>query len=424
VKEGVRLFESAERFCIPALIDFCTEYFFQHLEVDVCCELLNVAKWFNAASLHEACIKFVEDHFPLVAKSEGFLRLDANLLIEILRSDNLLVTKEEQVYKAVMSWAQADPSSRLECLTNLLVYVRYPLMDRKFIESRVLGEDAKLFESYSSLVLKNTIAQALETAGSKEIQPLQQQQSQQQHVALLPQHNHELEQQPQQQQQDAIRKSSSADRMEVEKQPQLAVAQDDSTNDYGIRPRKGHNYTELLYSIAGDQNGVFNWIATKGKTQRWVNPHKCGLVKAWCSSPSSRYTKPEALVGNTFLTTSYTLGKPPYWAVDLGAVHSLICNHYCLHTDGGDAYVRNWSLQGSNDSKLWTDLRVHTSDDTLSVQGQFAAWPVHTKSASSSFRYFRVLMTGKNSLGAENMLSLCGLELYGYLLVVTPKKDT
>lgn len=42
---------------------------------------------------------------------------------------------------------------------------------------------------------------------------------------------------------------------------------------------QGARFTELLFSHVGDENGAFYWIATQGKTKRWANPHKVGLVK-------------------------------------------------------------------------------------------------------------------------------------------------
>src|SRR5690554_4971146 len=87
--------------------------------------------------------------------------------------------------------------------------------------------------------------------------------------------------------------------------------------DWSIRPRKGSNYKDLLFAFPGDCNGVFYWIATDGLTTRWVNPHKVSKLTVSSSSPVSRYSKPEALVGRSFLTTSYINGSPAWWKVDL-----------------------------------------------------------------------------------------------------------
>lgn len=108
---------------------------------------------------------------------------------------------------------------------------------------------------------------------------------------------------------------------------------------------QGHRAKELLFTECGDTNGVFYWLGTNGKTTRWTNPHRMGLVKVTCSSPVSRYTKLETLVGRTFVTTSMASGKPAWWAVELTA-HTLVCNHYSLHMDGSAGLFRNWVLQG------------------------------------------------------------------------------
>lgn len=105
---------------------------------------------------------------------------------------------------------------------------------------------------------------------------------------------------------------------------------------------------ELPFGYAGDTNGIFYWIGTNGRIARYVNPFRAGLIKITCSSVPTRYTKPEALVGRAFVTSNFTVGKPPWWSVDLGEGHLLCCNHYSFQSDGSSNYPRHWVLQGNS----------------------------------------------------------------------------
>ena len=77
------------------------------------------------------------------------------------------------------------------------------------------------------------------------------------------------------------------------------IVTEDGNNDQLIRRRKGHNFVELIFSTCGDENGVFyhignnyrhraitKLVGTNGKTQRWTNPHRSGLVKGNLSKTS------------------------------------------------------------------------------------------------------------------------------------------
>ena len=53
---------------------------------------------FMCASLVEACSKHIQKYFVDVARSEEFLSLDLNDVVEILSNDELHVSSEEQVH--------------------------------------------------------------------------------------------------------------------------------------------------------------------------------------------------------------------------------------------------------------------------------------------------------------------------------------
>jgi len=184
--------------------------------------------------------------------------------------------------------------------------------------------------------------------------------------------------------------------------------------------RKTSNTKELTYHQNGDQNGVFYWIGTNGKTELWQNPHKSGRMKVSCSSPEMAFTRAYTLVNRSFCSTSFTSGtplKPAYWAVDLGPNRNLICTYYTIQKDSSDYCVTDWNLEGSIDSKEWIILRHHADDgESMSCPGKQTSWSINSQ---QRFRYFRVIVAA-SSAKVNNKLALTGLELYGYLSESTP----
>ena len=63
--------------------------------------------------------EFSKNNFQEVMKQEEFLQLPQAQLIDIISSDVLDVSSEEQVYEAVMSWIKHDKDERRCHLLNI-----------------------------------------------------------------------------------------------------------------------------------------------------------------------------------------------------------------------------------------------------------------------------------------------------------------
>jgi hypothetical protein len=113
---------------------------------------------------------------------------------------------------------------------------------------------------------------------------------------------------------------------------------------------------------------------------------------------------------------NFTQGNPGQWAaVDLGASHRLVLDHYALRADRQNRYLRSWILEGSNDAHTWQPLREHKNDRSLAGKMAVAAWALDGAAVGGrSFRHFRVRQTGKNANGSDR-LCCAGIELYGRL---------
>ena len=81
--------------------------------------------------------KYMQRNFVEVVESDEFLLLPLNELNQIISHDELNVRCEEEVYKAVMNWIRYNVDERKEYLSQLLQHVRFPLMDIKYLITKV-----------------------------------------------------------------------------------------------------------------------------------------------------------------------------------------------------------------------------------------------------------------------------------------------
>lgn len=171
----------------------------------------------------------------------------------------------------------------------------------------------------------------------------------------------------------------------------------------------------LTYASDGDTNGVCYWIGTNYGVESWSNPHTAGQVICSKSSESNPDLNNVASLVDRVANSTGTDDLPNSWMqIDLGITNKLIVSYYSLRgrTDVyNDNHLRNWKLQGSNDTTTWVDINTQI-DNTIINGGNWVSIP--TANETVGYRYLRILQTGLSSSNA-NYLSLGEFEFYGTL---------
>ncbi|EKX55149.1 hypothetical protein GUITHDRAFT_51957, partial [Guillardia theta CCMP2712] len=100
--------------------------------------------------------------------------------------------------------------------------------------------------------------------------------------------------------------------------------------------------------------------------------------------------------------------------IDFGTAISVSPTHYSLRHGRIDRedMLRSWNLEGSLDMSCWHILSQHVNDETLRRPMQLETFDVKLPQLGNTYRYLRLVMTGKNSSG-NHSLSVSGLEVYG-----------
>jgi len=131
---------------------------------------------------------------------------------------------------------------------------------------------------------------------------------------------------------------------------------------------KNNNYYEpqfeFSYNYDFDQNGVFYFLGTVGKSTSYKNPHITKQAKAFYSSLGKGNIS--NFIGRE-LENLRTLNEPySFFGVDIGEERYLIPSAYTIKNRNSSSHVMfNWVLEGSNDSITYEilDSRTFKSDD-------------------------------------------------------------
>ena len=109
------LFKMADYLIIPSLKTKVSDYLKESIDATNCLALESLAVQFGCESLQQVATTFKLKNFVSVVKSEDFMELDFEKVKELVSHDEIIVSKEEDVYGAVIKWVKHDTQSR-ECL--------------------------------------------------------------------------------------------------------------------------------------------------------------------------------------------------------------------------------------------------------------------------------------------------------------------
>jgi len=123
-----------------AVLSACAEYLMARLSSENVLDTESFAESLGCFLLVTSCQKFIKKFFVQVVQSEEFLGLSLEKLSALVSEDELDVTSEEVVFKAVLTWVKHDPELRSEALPQLLSCVRMPLLTPQFLTDTIAPE--------------------------------------------------------------------------------------------------------------------------------------------------------------------------------------------------------------------------------------------------------------------------------------------
>lgn len=94
-----------------------------------------VAYIFKIPILSNFTMRYIERHFTMVAGTQNFMFLDFLTVKRILRSSELHLTSEVQVFNAVNEWISCDIEERSKFAISLLSEVRLSLLSKHSLKS-------------------------------------------------------------------------------------------------------------------------------------------------------------------------------------------------------------------------------------------------------------------------------------------------
>ena len=134
------LIMAADYLIIPDLKQKATEYLGTLISASNCIEMYDFAVHCNCDELQLAATRMIRDNFAQVSNAKAFLEVDYKLLMALVSDDNLVVSREEDIYEAVLRWAKHDMEKRQFYFEKLFGRVRLFSMSKEYIRDHIEGQ--------------------------------------------------------------------------------------------------------------------------------------------------------------------------------------------------------------------------------------------------------------------------------------------
>nr|XP_002734341.2 PREDICTED: kelch-like protein 24-like [Saccoglossus kowalevskii] len=138
------ILEAASLFQIFPVRDACAAYLKRQLHPSNCLGFQRFAESHSCNFLRRAAEEIALMYLDEVSHHEEFILLNYEHLLEYVSHKDLIVTKEEILYEAIMKWIKHDSKRRIEHISQLLKQINFSKIKTDYFNSKILNEQLLL----------------------------------------------------------------------------------------------------------------------------------------------------------------------------------------------------------------------------------------------------------------------------------------
>lgn len=112
----------------------CCKFIQERLTLANCWGIRALADKFNCNDLLRRVIVFLQENFKEAARLDEVLLLPARELGEFLVDDDIVITKEEDLFDLLLKWLEYDQGNRQKDFASLLRKIRLPQVSKEYLE--------------------------------------------------------------------------------------------------------------------------------------------------------------------------------------------------------------------------------------------------------------------------------------------------
>ncbi|XP_054623099.1 actin-binding protein IPP isoform X2 [Dunckerocampus dactyliophorus] len=121
------------------IVFICGEFLNDHIDLSNCVGIFQFLDHIACMETLECSENFIHAHFLEVCISDDFRGLSKDQIVKLIRSEELRIEDEYQVFTAVMDWVLHDVAKRRKYVVEVLEPVRFPLLSPETLFKYIEG---------------------------------------------------------------------------------------------------------------------------------------------------------------------------------------------------------------------------------------------------------------------------------------------
>ncbi|XP_075688180.1 actin-binding protein IPP [Rhinoderma darwinii] len=131
------LMTAADMLQLNHVVALCCDFLKEQIDPGNCIGFFQFSEQLACQHLLEFTECYIHAHFPEVQQEDEFQTLTKEQLIRLLRSEDLCIEDEHQVFSAAMSWLQKDTATRKRHVVEVLEPVRFSLLPPQRLQKNI-----------------------------------------------------------------------------------------------------------------------------------------------------------------------------------------------------------------------------------------------------------------------------------------------
>ena len=160
------LLKIADFLVIPSLKEVSSKFIIQSLSSSNCFMAYYLAVNYRCFELQEKARDFIYANFTRVVEHEDFLNLTINEVEEWISSDEIRVRGEEDVFQAIVKWAEQKGSGEREKFFELFRHVRLIYLSRNYVFNEIFPHPLVTNDNACTALVLDTVKHV--SSGSEE----------------------------------------------------------------------------------------------------------------------------------------------------------------------------------------------------------------------------------------------------------------
>ncbi|XP_075037754.1 actin-binding protein IPP isoform X2 [Mixophyes fleayi] len=131
------LMTAADMLQLNHVVALCCDFLKEQIDPANCIGFFQFSEQLSCQPLLEFTESYIHAHFPEVQMGDEFLTLTKDQLVRVLRSEELCIEDEHQVFSAAMTWLQKDTATRKRHVVEVLEPVRFSLLPPQRLQKNI-----------------------------------------------------------------------------------------------------------------------------------------------------------------------------------------------------------------------------------------------------------------------------------------------